>query len=86
MKVEIQLRTIAMDFWASLEHELRYKKGFDLPKEVMDELYACAEESAALDARMNALKCKVLDDREDLGPSVGLKEFLKGIIGKDRPA
>lgn len=62
MRVEIQLRTIAMDFWASLEHELNYKKGYNLPQEVADELYACAQVSAMLDARMNALKRKVLDE------------------------
>ena len=39
MKVEIQLRTIAMDFWASLEHQLRYKKINEFTEEMMQELY-----------------------------------------------
>ena len=60
MKVEIQLRTIAMDWWASLEHQLRYKKIVDLDKEMSDELKACAEVSESLDHRMNSLKDDVL--------------------------
>lgn len=54
VKVEVQLRTIAMDFWASLEHKLRYKK--DIPDNILkslhSELIQCAEDSAALDNRM----------------------------------
>lgn len=56
MKVEIQLRTLAMDFWASLEHQLRYKKDFEFTEEMADELKLCAEQSAALDLRMEALR------------------------------
>jgi len=59
MKVEIQLRTIAMDFWASLEHQLRYKKDFEFTQEMADELKLCAEQSAALDLRMEALRKQV---------------------------
>ncbi len=59
MKVEIQLRTLAMDFWASLEHQLRYKKDFEFTQEMADELKACAEQSAALDLRMEALRKQV---------------------------
>lgn len=53
--VEVQLRTVAMDFWASLEHQLRYKKGINLPRKADLELKACAEVSAALDKRMQNL-------------------------------
>lgn len=56
MKVEIQLRTIAMDFWASLEHQLCYKKDFEFTEDMARELYECAEMSARLDARMDALR------------------------------
>ena len=63
MKVEVQLRTIAMDFWASLEHKLRYKK--DLPEELNrqleHELFECAETSAALDLRMERIKHRISD-------------------------
>ncbi len=64
MKVEVQFRTIAMDFWASLEHKIRYKQ--DLPEEVAAELYdellECAQISADLDMRMQSIR-KCLDDR-----------------------
>ena len=61
MKVEVQLRTIAMDFWASVEHKLRYKKNLpaDLQKELYDELNKCAEESSNLDLRMQAIKNRI---------------------------
>lgn len=59
MKVEIQLRTIAMDFWASLEHQLRYKKDFLFSDEMAKELQDCAELSAALDSRMDNLRKSV---------------------------
>ena len=62
MKVEIQLRTIAMDFWASLEHQLRYKKSFEFTEEIAKELFYCAEISADLDARMDNIKKQVEAD------------------------
>ena len=67
MKVEIQLRTIAMDCWASLEHKLKYKKNFEFTQDIHDELYECAVLSAQLDAKMGLLKCKVdaLNDEFD---------------------
>jgi len=56
MKVEIQLRTIAMDFWASLDHQLRYKKEREFTPQMAVELYECAQMSALLDRRMDALR------------------------------
>lgn len=56
MNVEIQLRTIAMDFWASLEHQLRYKKDFVYTEEMLEELKECAETSAELDRKMEDLR------------------------------
>lgn len=56
MKVEVQLRTIAMDCWASLEHQLRYKKGVKFTDEMQDELYKCAKLSMELDERMDDLR------------------------------
>lgn len=58
MKVEIQLRTIAMDFWASLEHQLRYKKETEFTEDMMKELYECSKLSAQLDMRMDELRKK----------------------------
>ena len=62
MKVEIQLRTIAMDFWATLEHQLRYKKNVNFTDEMANELLLCAKTSAELDSRMNSLRNKVQFD------------------------
>lgn len=56
MKVEIQLRTIAMDFWASLEHQLHYKKDFVYTDEMLQELKDCAETGAELDLKMETLR------------------------------
>lgn len=56
MKVEIQLRTIAMDFWATLEHQLCYKKDRALTDEVKTELLNCANISADLDMKMDDLR------------------------------
>ena len=65
MKVEIQLRTIAMDVWASLEHQLHYKKDFDFTEEMANELIYCASLSAELDARMDALRELVSPSEKD---------------------
>ena len=70
MKVEVQFRTIAMDFWASLEHKLRYKK--DIPERIADELaaemYECAQISANLDQRMEAVRGRIeRETREKYG-------------------
>ena len=61
MKVEVQLRTIAMDFWATLEHKMRYKKDInpELEEELEKELGECAQLCASLDYRMEALKNKI---------------------------
>ena len=56
MRVEIQLRTKAMDFWASLEHQLRYKKDVNFTEEMAKELKFCADLSAELDRRMDTLR------------------------------
>lgn len=55
VKVEIQLRTIAQDFWASLEHQMRYKKNFEFTEAMGKELLECATMSASLDERMEKL-------------------------------
>lgn len=62
MKVEIQLRTIAMDFWATLEHQLCYKKDFLLTNQIYNELLECAEISSELDKKMDCLKKELNDN------------------------
>lgn len=58
MKVEVQLRTIAMEFWANLEHRMRYKKNLspELLGKISEELSECAEASAELDLRMQEIR------------------------------
>ena len=67
MKVEIQLRTIAMDFWASLDHRLSYKKEMDpaITQQLHEELIACSNESAKLDERMEAVR-NAIDKRRSI--------------------
>ena len=55
MPVEIQIRTIAMDTWASLEHELKYKSKKEMPGYVVQELKNCAKSMADLDASMERI-------------------------------
>ena len=55
VKVEIQLRTIAMDFWASLEHELRYKTTSSVSESIKRELFRCAETIAMTDRQMEQI-------------------------------
>ena len=60
LRVEVQIRTIAMDFWASLEHDLRYKKDLiDVPQDIQDELRDCAETIADTDRRMMNLRDRI---------------------------
>lgn len=65
MKVEVQLRTIAMDFWASVEHKLQYKQSVD-PEEaerLAAELAECAEMSASLDYRMQSIRNRITENQ-----------------------
>ena len=66
MKVEVQFRTIAMDFWASLEHRMHYKKDIDekIQEMLVAELRDCAEESANLDIRMETVKDYIEENTE----------------------
>ena len=63
VRVEIQLRTIAMDFWASLEHQLRYKNIAKVPDSVRRELFRVAETIAMTDREMEeiAIELQALD-------------------------
>jgi putative GTP pyrophosphokinase len=62
--VEIQLRTAAMDFWASLEHKIYYKYDRVIPAVLRDELAAAAEDADRLDQRMEALHNAIHGPRE----------------------
>ena len=66
-KVEIQIRTIAMDFWATLEHKIYYKFEGNAPEHIKDQLTECAELIHALDDRMLKLneEVRALDGKEE---------------------
>jgi len=59
MHVEIQLRTIAMDFWASLEHKMRYKKDLEDVESIAKELRDCAQAIEALDNAMQSIRNRI---------------------------
>ena len=59
-KVEIQIRTVAMDFWASLEHKIHYKFEGNAPAYIKDELVECAKMVSELDTKMLSLNEEVL--------------------------
>lgn len=64
VKAEIQIRTMGMDFWASLEHKIKYKFPNDIPVEVSDELISSADDVRKLDYKMASLNKKVEDYQE----------------------
>lgn len=64
MRVEVQLRTLAMDFWASLDHQMKYKKSLDEADDIIEEMTACAEMIAAVDLRMQRIREKI-EEREN---------------------
>lgn len=59
IKVEVQLRTIAMDFWASLEHKIHYKKDLPNSEEIVAQLKECAELITAADLKMQEINDKI---------------------------
>lgn len=61
MRVEVQFRTIAMDFWASLEHKLKYKKNIGNAEEISAELKQCAEDINILDMKMQKIHNKIFN-------------------------
>ena len=63
-KVEIQIRTIAMDFWASLEHKIYYKFEGNAPEHIRKELKECADIAAFLDKKMMAINEEVKEYKE----------------------
>ena len=76
-KVEIQIRTIAMDFWASLEHKIYYKFEGDAPEYISRDLRECAEMVSTLDEKMLSLNEAIkecLEKQEELNVSTKTKE------------
>ena len=59
--VEVQLRTVAMDFWASLEHQLRYKETASIPEDLNRQLHEAAEKIAMLDGDMQHIHDQMME-------------------------
>lgn len=79
VKVEVQIRTIAMDFWASLEHQMKYKKDIKENTKIVDQLKQCATVINQTDEKMLALR-KSIDEAEDIEDEFEvLKEKLRRI-------
>lgn len=64
MKVEVQFRTIAMDFWASLEHKLKYKKNIEDADRIAADLKDCAERISALDLKMQSIREEIDGEKQ----------------------
>ncbi len=63
LMAEIQLRTIAIDFWAALEHQMKYKKNIEHEKTIRSELKRCADEIASVDVSMQTLRELIMNDQ-----------------------
>ncbi len=74
VRAEIQLRTVAQDFWARLEHSIKYKKDYAKRPEIETELKSCAETIAATDARMMGIRKKI----DEIAPNEKHFDFLTG--------
>ena len=68
--VEIQIRTVAMDFWATLEHGIRYKSPDEVPQSIVDELRVCADVITETDYKMQRIfkTLQQVHDKEDALP------------------
>ena len=68
--VEIQIRTVAMDFWATLEHGIRYKATDEVPQSIVDQLRACADVITETDYKMQEIfkALQMVGDKEDETP------------------
>jgi putative GTP pyrophosphokinase len=66
VKVEVQFRTIAMDFWASVDHKLRYKKNLPNEAEIVEKLRQCADVISGLDQEMEEIRSMIeVDDKKE---------------------
>ena len=71
MKVEVQFRTIAMDFWASLDHKLKYKKDVQEPERIAAQLKECADIISSMDERMQQIRDQIETGRTGDGRGSG---------------
>ena len=79
VKAEVQIRTIAMDFWASLEHQIKYKKNVKNADKVIARLKECADEIAHVDETMQQIRMEMYKIQENSTDAETLYEKLKKI-------
>jgi putative GTP pyrophosphokinase len=88
MKVEVQLRTIAMDFWASVEHKVRYKKNIpdSEAEQLAAELSSCADQIAAMDNKMEEIRRRIAEaeEREAENSPAKQPQTIGGVMLKKR--
>lgn len=77
MKVEVQIRTIAMDFWASLEHQIKYKKDISNAEEIIGRLKNCADVIAETDLEMQKIRRQIEKETDTSVDSETILERLK---------
>ena len=77
VEAEIQIRTLAMDFWASLDHKIQYKFQGSVPKQVQDNMYKCAIDINDLDHKMLILNDKMQEYKEEKDRKSSLFSFQK---------
>ena len=65
---EVQFRTIGMDFWATLEHKLKYKKNINDAESISEELFYCADLICQLDRRMQQIRIKIENNQKQNEP------------------
>ena len=77
IKAEIQIRTIAMDFWASLEHQIKYKKQISDPQQISDQLKKCADIITYTDLLMQSIRQQTDDDQAEMSELDKIYDKLK---------
>lgn len=78
--VEVQIRTIAMDFWASLEHKIYYKYKHAIPPHLLNELKEAADSAAALDKKMERLHNEIAEIKDEHENDLG-EEMIRLLMG-----
>lgn len=79
---EIQIRTLAMNFWATIEHSLNYKYKEQLPEHVRERLFEAAEAAFKLDNEMSSIRQEIVDAQQDFeGESVVVRKIMNDIQG-----
>ncbi|TWT06408.1 GTP pyrophosphokinase family protein [Planococcus sp. CPCC 101016] len=79
--VEVQIRTIAMDFWASLEHKIYYKYNKEVPPDIIRELKEAADSATQLDRKMEKIQLRMNKLKDQVGADEDFSEIL---IDKER--